>query len=35
MIGEIEDGKRQLGWHNVTELTEDADRLGLALPRTR
>jgi 2-dehydropantoate 2-reductase len=35
MIGEIEDGKRQLGWHNITELTEYAERLGLALPATR
>jgi ketopantoate reductase len=33
MIAEIEDGQRQLGWHNITELTEDAERLGLALPR--
>jgi hypothetical protein len=35
MIGEIEDGQRQLGWHNITELTEYAERLGLALPRAR
>ena len=35
MIAEIEDGKRQLGRHNITELTEYAERLGLALPRTR
>ncbi len=35
MIAEIEDGQRQLGWHNITELTEYAERLGLALPRTR
>jgi 2-dehydropantoate 2-reductase len=35
MIGEIEDGKRQLGMHNITELTEDAERLGIALPLDR
>jgi 2-dehydropantoate 2-reductase len=32
MIGEVEDGKRQLGWHNINELTEFAHRLGLDLP---
>jgi 2-dehydropantoate 2-reductase len=32
MIGEVEDGQRQLGWHNITELTEYANRLGVALP---
>jgi 2-dehydropantoate 2-reductase len=32
MIGEIEDGKRRIGWHNIAELTEDAELLGLALP---
>ena len=35
MIGEIEDGQRQLGWHNIDELTEYAERLGIALPRDR
>lgn len=32
MIGEVEDGKRQLGWHNITQLSEEAGRLGLSLP---
>jgi hypothetical protein len=35
MIVEVEDGKRQLGWHNITELGEYADRMGLALPVRR
>jgi hypothetical protein len=35
MIAEIEDGKRQLGMDNITELTEDAERLGLSLPLDR
>jgi 2-dehydropantoate 2-reductase len=35
MIAEIEDGKRQLSMHNITELTEDAERLGLSLPLDR
>jgi 2-dehydropantoate 2-reductase len=35
MIAEIEDGKRQLGMHNITELTQDAERLGIALPLDR
>ena len=35
VIGEIEDGKRVLGWHNITELTAYAERLGLALPVSR
>ena len=35
MIEEVEDGKRQLGWHNITELTEEAEMLGLALPVSR
>ncbi len=32
MIGEIEDGKRTLGWHNIAELSADAEALGVALP---
>jgi 2-dehydropantoate 2-reductase len=32
MIGEIEDGKRTLGWHNVDELAAYAQSLGNALP---
>ncbi len=32
LIGEIEDGKRELGWHNVDELTAYAQSLGETLP---
>lgn len=32
MIGEIEEGKRALGWHNVEELTAYAESLGERLP---
>jgi 2-dehydropantoate 2-reductase len=32
MIGEIEDGRRRLGWHNVDELGAYAERLGEVLP---
>jgi 2-dehydropantoate 2-reductase len=32
MIGEIEDGRRALGWHNVDELSAYARSLGEALP---
>jgi 2-dehydropantoate 2-reductase len=35
MIGEIEDGQRQLGWHNIAELTGYAEQLGIALPVAR
>jgi len=32
MIGEIEDGTRALGWHNIEEATALAAQLGEALP---
>jgi len=32
LIAEIEDGKRELGWHNIDELAAYADELGLHLP---
>ncbi|HXX38278.1 MAG TPA: 2-dehydropantoate 2-reductase N-terminal domain-containing protein [bacterium] len=32
MIGEIEDGRRRLGWHNVDELAGFAETLGETLP---
>ena len=32
LIAEIEDGSRQLGWHNIDELAAYADELGLRLP---
>jgi 2-dehydropantoate 2-reductase len=32
MIGEIEDGKRALGWHNLDELAAYAEGLGETLP---
>jgi 2-dehydropantoate 2-reductase len=35
LIEEIEDGQRELGWHNITELTSYAERLGIALPVAR
>ncbi len=32
MIGEVEDGKRALGWHNIDELSIHAERLERTLP---
>ena len=32
MLGEVEAGRRDLGWHNVDELTAYARRIGAALP---
>jgi 2-dehydropantoate 2-reductase len=32
MIYEIEDGKRELGWHNIEELEKLINELGIALP---
>ena len=32
MIGEIEDGKRELGYHNIEEGNAYARELGAALP---
>ena len=32
MIGEIESGTRELGFHNVDELTAYAARIGATLP---
>jgi 2-dehydropantoate 2-reductase len=32
MIGEVEDGKRALGWHNIDDLAADARRLEKTLP---
>ena len=32
MLGEVEEGRRDLGWHNVAELTAYARRIGAALP---
>ncbi len=32
VVSEIEDGRRDLGWHNVDELTAYAEEIGAALP---
>lgn len=32
MIYEIEDGKREMGWHNIDELEALVNQLGVALP---
>jgi len=32
IIGEVEDGKRALGWHNIDDLSTDAQRLETTLP---
>ena len=32
MIYEIEDGKREMGWHNLDELAEYAKEIGYSLP---
>ena len=32
MIGEVEDGKRLLGWHNIAEATAYAKQIGAVLP---
>ena len=32
MIYEIEDGKREMGWHNIEELEALIKELGVELP---
>jgi len=32
VLAEVENGRRQLGWHNVEELTAYAEQIGAALP---
>lgn len=33
MVYEIEDGKRQLGWHNLSEIADYMNSIGVALPQ--